>query len=120
MDNPATIVDLVARGYVLPEGSPVPQTRLDQVWRALQREVPSIQTSLTAGWLAREDVADVVADATMRILDNPAGVEEESEAIDDYRYTRKRANPTADIYFTAAELRRLTPFVPTAGSQKYS
>jgi hypothetical protein len=119
MSNPATTDDLVDRGYVLPQDSPVPQTRLDQVWRALRREVPSIETSLTAGWLTVEDVADVVADATMRVLDNPEGIVEESESIDDWSETRKRANATADVYFTAAEIRRLTPVIPTAGSLRY-
>lgn len=119
MENPATTDDLTARGYVLPPDSPVPQTRLDEVWRALRREIPSIETSVAAGWIDTADVADVVANATLRVLANPEGVEEESEAIDDYRVSRKRANATEDIYFTAAEIRRLTPVTPTAGSLKY-
>ena len=57
------------------------------------------------------------------MLRNPEGVEEESGAIDDYRESWKRSDSSADIYFTAAELRRLQPTVvaPTgfAGSMKY-
>ena len=119
MENPATTAALTDRGYALPEGSSAPQTRLDEAWRALQREVRSLESSLASGWIDSEDLVDVVAAAALRVLDNPEGIEEESGSIDDWRESRRRANATRDIYFTAAELRRLTPPVPTAGSIPY-
>lgn len=121
--NPATLWDLERRGYVLPAAGtpeePVPQTRLDEAWRALQRSVPSIETSLLSGWVSNDDVIDVIVAAALRVLRNPEGIEQESAAIDDYSETRKRADATEDLYFTAAEKARLTPPVPTAGSMKY-
>lgn len=120
MDNPASTTDLTNRGYVIPPGSPVAQTRLDEAWRALQGEVKTVVASIQSGWVSAEAVADVVASAALRVLRNPEGIEEESEAVDDYRGSRRRADATEDVYFTAAELRRLTQPIPTAGSFPYS
>ena len=61
----------------------------------------------------------MVADATTRILDNPEGVKARQSALDDFSEREELANATADVYFTAAELRRLTPPMPTAGSLRY-
>lgn len=123
MQNPATARDLVARGYSGAFSEDVQETRLDEAWRALRREVPTLEASLTAGTLDRLDVVDVVCAATMRVLRNPEGVEEESGALDDYRESWKRADSSQDLYFTAAELRRLTPIAATlggfAGSVRY-
>lgn len=125
MDNPATTEALTDRGYVLPEGSSVPQTRLDEAWRALQLEptLPGLVARIEAEEVPVENVVDVLAAAALRVLRNPDGVEEDSGSIDDYREARKFADSTQDLYFTAAELRRLQPTavaVPTAGSFKYS
>lgn len=125
MDNPATTAALTARGYALPNGSQAPQTRLDEAWRALQRErsLPGLVARIEAGELAVEDVVDVIAAAALRVLRNPEGLEEDSGSIDDYRETRRHADASIDLYFTAAEIRRLMPetfYVVTAGSFKYS
>ena len=125
MDNPATTAALTARGYT-PTDSGVAQTRLDEAWRALQRELrilgTSVEAALAAEWVTSDDLVDVIAGAALRVLDNPLGVTEDSAAVDDYRESRKLANSTRDVYFTAAELRRLVPPTPplTAGSFKYS
>lgn len=126
MENPASTDALVARGYVLPTDSNAPQTRLDEAWRALQRELrilgTSVEAALAAEWVTTDDLVDVIAGAALRVLDNPHGVTEDSTAVDDYRETRKHANGTRDVYFTTAELRRLVPPTPpmSAGSFKYS
>lgn len=124
MDNPATTAALTARGYVLTSGDPVPQTRLDEAWRALQAELrvlgTTVDAAIASGWATADDLVDVVAAAALRVLRNPEGIEEESAGLDDYRESRKRSNPTEDVYFTSAELRRLTPPTLTAGSFKYS
>lgn len=125
MDNPATTAALTARGYVLPTGSEAPQTRLDEAWRALQLEeaLPDLVARIDSGDLAVESVVDVIAAAALRVLRNPEGVEEQSGAIDDYRESWKHADATQDLYFTAAEIRRLMRqdvVVPSAGSFKYS
>ncbi|WP_181312469.1 hypothetical protein [Nocardioides campestrisoli] len=99
------------------------QTRLDEAWRGLQREpsLPGLVARIQADELDVESVVDVLIAAALRVLRNPEGFESESGAIDDYQESWKRADATQDLYFTAAELRRLAPsFVtPTAGSIKY-
>lgn len=126
IENPAKPTDLADLGHTLAKGTTVARARLDQVWRALQSELrqrgTSVEAILAAGVTA-DDLRDVVVNATARVLDNPEGLTDESEAIDDYRYARKRANATTDIYFTAAELRRLIPAwitAPSAGSLRYT
>lgn len=121
MDNPAQSSDLTARGW---EGDvTVAQTWLDVAWRALRREVPTLESSLTSGDLTPADVVDVVAAAALRVLRNPEGYESESAAIDDYQESFKRVDATQDVYFTAKELARLAPsgagLAGFSGSIKY-
>lgn len=108
MENPATHTDLIGRGYDVTNVG-VAQTWLDVAWRALRREVPSVEARLTDGTLEDADVIDVIAAAALRVLRNPEGVESESGQIDDYTEAVKHTDATQDVYFTAAELRRLIP-----------
>lgn len=121
MRNPALLRDLAARGYSVPEepAAIVEQTRLDEAWRALVAEIPSIPTRIAAGMLEEEVVVDTVVRAALRVLRNPEGVERTDYAIDDYREGRTLANATDDVYFTAAELRRLELPEVTGGSMRY-
>ena len=52
--------------------------------------------------------ADVVAAAARRVLRNPDGVKQEAGAIDTWSESRNYGDETQDVYFTAAELRRVT------------
>lgn len=113
MDNPAQHSDLTARGWS--GDSNVATTWLGVAWRALRREVPSLEASIESGDLTVDDVRDVVVSAALRIVRNPEGFETESGAIDDYQESFKRADATQDVYFTAAELRRLSPEAYNAG-----
>lgn len=121
MDNPADPMDLADRGYAISEApSTVETTRLNEAWRALVAEIPSIPARITAGTLDVNTVIDVVCSAALRVLRNPDGRKRASGAIDDYREEWELADSTQDVYFTAAELRRLTPAVYGAGSMKYT
>lgn len=120
MKNPASTNDLAARGYSVPSPATGAQTRLDEAWRALVAEIPSIPARLDAQMLDQDLVVDTVARAALRVLRNPEGVEREEFAIDDWREGRKLANATDDVYFTAAELRRLELPDVSAGSMRYS
>lgn len=132
MDNPANPSDLTNRDYAGPASTQVQQTRLDEVWRALRRERfsdgllvgPSLDARVgTVGDITVDDVVDVVCSATLRVLRNPDGAKQESGSVDDYQESRTLVDASLDVYFTAAELRRLAPevtAVPTAGSFKYS
>ncbi len=125
MENPATPDALTARGYTGPASTTVQQTRLDEAWRALQREpgLPGLVARIDAEELDVPSVVDVIAAAALRVLRNPEGLESESGGIDDYTESRRHADPTQDLYFTAAELRRLQPayVLPAgfSGSMKY-
>lgn len=126
MDNPATPAALADRGYTGPASTTVQTTRLDEAWRALQREreLPGLVARIQAGDPDEATVVDVIAAAALRVLRNPEGVESESGGIDDYTESRKLADASQDVYFTSAEIRRLQPAVVTptgfAGSFKYS
>lgn len=120
MNNPASLPIV---GYSGTADTDVQQYWLDAAWRALQREDRGLVARITAGDVDAATVADVVYAAARRVLRNPDGVEAESGGIDDYTESWKRADATEDLYFTAAELRRLLPVDITAsgwtGSVKY-
>lgn len=132
MDNPAGVAGLTGRGLSIGDApgqttTAVANFRLGEAWRALQRELKrigvDIDAALASNVFTTEDLADVICQAAMRVLGNPAGVTKESGAVDDYSESREYGNVSQDVYFTAAELRRLTPdtvyAAPTAGSFKY-
>lgn len=118
MNNPASTGDARLTRYA---SDPTLAANLDAAWRALQRELPGLVAWIEAGTVSPEDAADVIVAATLRVLRNPDGAEEEAAAIDDYSERTKRADATQDLYFTSAELRRLAP-MPTqnAGSFPYT
>ncbi len=121
MQNPATHTDLTKLGYASTNPS-VEQARLDQAWRALVAEVPSLPGRLAADLVDSDMVVDVVCAAALRVLNNPEGAERVSGSIDDYREDVTLRNTTDDLYFTRAELRRLQPadYTGGAGSMSYA
>lgn len=121
MDNPATLPIV---GYAGSASTEVQQYWLDAAWRALQREDRGLVARIEAGDVDAPTVADAVYAAARRVLRNPDGVKQESGGIDDYTESWTRADETEDLYFTAAELRRLLPSASAAmtgfvGSIKY-
>lgn len=121
MNNPASLPIV---GYSGTASADVQQYWLDAAWRALQREDRGLVARITAGDVDAATVGDVVYAAARRVLRNPDGVESESGGVDDYTESWKRADATEDLYFTAAELRRLLPSEAAAatgfvGSIKY-
>lgn len=124
MPNPALPSDLADRDYTGTASERAQQTRLDEAWRALRHEVGNLEARLDAGLVESADVVDVLCAAVLRVLRNPEGFEKESRSIDDYSESMERADASADLYFTAAELRRLrgTPIngpVQFSGSLRY-
>lgn len=113
MENPAQPSDLTARGYSGTANTAVQQTWLDVTFRALRRDLlragVNLDTAVQAGTITDDDVRDVVVAAAKRALDNPEGAVQESVSVDDFTESVKRRDATEDVYFTAAELRRLTP-----------
>lgn len=117
MDNPADPGDARLTAYA---GNGALQAWLDASWRALQRELPAIVAWIQAGAVSEADAGDVVISAALRVLRNETGAEEESTAIDDYNERTKFADASLDVYFTAAELRRLSPGPIGANSGSFS
>ena len=110
MDTPTTAADVRDKYFEdIPEGvSDVRlQTWLDVAWRALQGEDPTLVARIESGAQDTQTVIDVIIAATLRVLRNAAGLEGEDFAVDDYRESRKYTDATQDVYFTAAEKRRL-------------
>ena len=110
MDTPTTAGDVRDKYFQdVPEGvSDVRlQTWLDVVWRALQGEDTTLVARIESGAQDTQTVIDVIIAATLRVLRNAAGLEGEDFAVDDYRESRKYTDATQDVYFTAAEKRRL-------------
>lgn len=116
MENPASKTDARLSAW---SSDPALELNLDAAWRALQRELRGIVGWIECGMVSPEDAADVVISATRRVMRNPEGAEEEASAIDDYSERTKRADATEDIYFTAAELRRLAPLLPVANAGSF-
>lgn len=117
MDNPAQADDVRLEKYAA--AGDLLQVRLDEVWRALQLEIPSLVSRIEAGQILAAAAGDVVIAATLRVLRNPDGADEESTSIDDYVERVKRANATDDVYFTAAERRRLSPEAVSYGAGSF-
>ncbi len=114
MGNPATVDDLeiLWRPLADDERDRV-QARLDRTWRALVAELPGLEARIASGEVSAETVADVVIDASLRVLNNPEGLTTFDESIDDYKHggTYAERSQSNDLYFTTAELRRLSPRV---------
>ena len=115
MVNPATPDDLAARWHPNPLADPaaysVAATRLDEAWRALRSEVRTIQADIDSGAVDVDVVVDVLASAALRVLRNPEGYSSVTGSIDDYTESWKLdlAATSSDLYFTRAELRRVSP-----------
>lgn len=104
MENPASAP---IPGYTGTADANLQSYWLGVAWRQLQGEDRTLVARIEAGDLDAATAADVVTAAARRVLRNPEGFQEEAGGIDDYRESWKRADATEDIYFTAAELRRL-------------
>lgn len=115
--DPAALLQRLTRlGYA--GDADVAQEWLGTVLRALLAEpsVGDLAGRIERGDVDVESVADVVLAATLRVLRNPAGVKQESGSIDDWSEARSYADETQDVYFTAAELRRLGTTAADAGA----
>ena len=108
--DPAVLLQRLSRlGYA--GDADVAQEWLGTVLRALLAEpsVGDLAGRIERGEVDVESVADVVLAATLRVLRNPDGVKQESGGIDDWNESRTYGDETQNVYFTAAELRRLSP-----------
>lgn len=117
MNNPAQVSDPRLAAYA---SNGALQTRLDEAWRALQRELPGLVAWIESEQVSEADAGDAVISATLRVLRNPEGAKKRDGSIDDWSESVELADSTEDMYFTSAELRRLSPAVYGAGSFTYT
>lgn len=107
MSNPASPGDVEARWRPLTDAeSPIVQTRLDDAWRKLKRLVPDLETRMDSDADLTDEATQVLADAVIRLLENPRGHIKGGVAVDDASATWELADSYArdDLFFTDADL----------------
>jgi hypothetical protein len=75
----------------------------------IDQAVPTVADRIASGDLDAAVVAYVAASVIVRMLQNPDGVTESEEAIDDYRVRYRRETATAGLSLTAGEIGLLSP-----------
>lgn len=109
MANPATTGDIEARWRPLSQAeSAVAETRLDDAWRKLKRDIPDLEARMVGDDDLTADVVRVLADAVIRLLRSAVsdGLKRKTVAVDDASATYERDTDydRASLYFTESEL----------------
>lgn len=107
MANPATTDDVESRWRPLLDSEyAVVTTRLDDAWRKLRRLVPDLEDRMIGDVDLSDEAVQVLADAVIRLMENPRGHIKGSIAVDDASTTWELADAYArdDLFFTDAEL----------------
>lgn len=114
MANPATPADIEDRWRPLStQETTNAQTRLDDAWRMLRREMTQHGVDIEADMATDADLeAEAVralADAVIRVLQNPEGHRSGSKSIDDASrsWTLDESRARGELYFTDAEIAAL-------------
>lgn len=122
MPNPATTDDVETRWRSLTDAEfPIVETRLGDAWRKLKRLVPDLETRMATDADLEDEAAQVLADAVIRLLENPRGHVKGSVTLDD-RTRSWEVDPDwarGEIYFTQSELDGLTA-APIATRRAFS
>jgi hypothetical protein len=120
MSNPAGIDDVESRWRPLTADENIKvSTRLDDAWRKLRRILPDLDARLSLDSDLAAEAAQVIADATIRLLENPRGHTKGSVTLDDRTrsWETNSAWSKGEIYFTTEELDGLRA-VPTGGGPR--
>lgn len=123
--NPATLVD-VTEGFerplsLLEQGAAA--RWLQEAWRILNRDVPGVAARLdfpstAEGFLAADDVVDVLAAMVRRVLRNPDGTRSWSD--DTHQETIDAVLSSGELYVTDREKARLAPSSAAPAGGLYS
>ena len=107
MTNPATTADIESRWRPLtPAEATVATTRLDDAWRKLKRDLPTLESRMVGNADLEADTVRVLADAVIRVLQANArnGLRKGAVAVDDGSTSWELdATFRADLYFTDEE-----------------
>lgn len=101
----ATDVQTLAGRSLTPEETALAERRLDQVERMILRRIPDLDGRIASGALVAADVADVEAEAVLRVIRNPDGIASETDGT--YGYTRSREAADNSLRITAEEWKLL-------------
>lgn len=107
MANPATTDDIVNRWRPLTAlETTVAETRLDDAWRKLKRDIPDLESRMVDNADLTADVIRVLADAVIRLLQSVArdGLRKGTVSVDDGTAGWELdASIQASLYFTDEE-----------------
>lgn len=114
----ATHADLAARWKTLTAAD---QTRADTLLgsasREIRRELPDIDTWVTAATIDPDTVIDVACSVVKRAMTLTAGIRQRTVDVDGMQVTTSGDSaPEDEIYLTAREVARLTPASTAAAS----
>lgn len=113
MASPTSTDDIESRWRSLTDAEiPVAETRLEDAWRKLKRDVPGIEARMGTEPDLPDDVDQVLADAVIRVLQalERNGTRRGSVTIDDSsRSWEADDSVRSDLYFTDAELASVRP-----------
>lgn len=71
--------------------------RLAQVERMILRKIPDLAAQISAGTVDADDVADIEAEAVLRVIRNPDGLYSETDGSYTYQLSREAADNTLRI-----------------------
>lgn len=124
MPNPATTADIEARWRSLTDAeTTIAETRLEDAWRKLKKDVPTLESRMIGDDDLTADVVRVLADAVIRLLQSNerGGLKRGTVAVDDGSTTWEADDyARSALYFTESELGDLTPTGKTGRARAFS
>lgn len=124
MPNPATYQDVEARWRPLTTAErTVADTRLDDAWRKLKRDVSDLQTRMVDDTDLTADVVRVLADAVIRVLRSNElnGKRRGTVSVDDGSASWEAGDDIrSDLYFTESEYADLRGAGRRRGARAFS
>lgn len=124
MPNPASYTDIENRWRPLFDPDlTIANTRLDDAWRKLKNEVPSLESRMANSADLTDDVVRVLSDAVIRVLQSNArnGLRKGAVGVDDGSTSWELdASIRTGLYFTDDELSDLSATPSRRGPKAYS
>lgn len=124
MPNPATTADIEARWRSLTDAeTTIATTRLEDAWRKLKKDIPSLEARMVDDDDLTADVVRVLSDAVIRLLqaNERGGLKRGTVQVDDGSTTWEADDyARAALYFTESELGDLSPTGKTGRARAFS
>ncbi|MFF0541736.1 Gp19/Gp15/Gp42 family protein [Prescottella sp. R16] len=80
-----------------PEVMALIERRLEQVERMILRRIPDLADRIVAGHIDEADVADIEAEAVLRVVRNPDGYASETDGGYSYQFNREASSGKLEI-----------------------